>query len=94
MENNSSSLKDNIASSRFELKFNNSVVYADYNLDRNVLSLNYVFAPEELRGSGAAGKLMEEIAKMAQEKNLKIIPICSYAALWMRKHKQYHDLLL
>ena len=36
---------------------------------------------------------MEEIAQLAKKNNLKINPICGYAAVWLRKHKEYHDLV-
>ena len=79
--------------SRFELEIDRHIAFANYRLEKNILNIDYVFAPEELRGSGAAGKLMEEIAQFSRQKNLKIIPICGYAAVWMKKHKEYHDLL-
>ena len=79
--------------SRFELEIKGSTTYAIYALEKNVLAIKYVFAPEELRGTGAASKLMEEIVKFAREQNLKITLICGYAGAWMTKHKEHHDLL-
>jgi len=86
-------MKDNASQSRFELSIENHIAYANYRLNEKTLIIDYVFAPEELRGTGAAGKLMEEIAQKARAENLKITPICGYAAVWMKKHKEYHDLL-
>jgi uncharacterized protein len=86
-------MKDNLEKSRFELSIENHIAYANYRLNEKTLIIDYVFAPEELRGTGAAGKLMEEIAQKARVENLKITPICGYAAVWMKKHKEYHDLL-
>lgn len=86
-------MKNNTSQSRFELEINNHITYANYRLKDKTLFIDYVFAPEELRGSGAAGKLMEEIAKKARAENLKITPICGYAVAWLKKHKEYHDLL-
>lgn len=86
-------MKNNKELSRYELEVDGHIAYANYRIDANILNIDYVFAPEELRGTGAAGKLMEEIAQMAQKEKMKIIPICGYAAVWMRKHRQYHDLL-
>ncbi len=86
-------MKNNQELSRFELEISGQTVYATYKILGSVLNINYVFAPEELRGSGAAGKLMEEIAQAAKKDKLKINPVCGYAAVWLRKHKEYHDLL-
>jgi len=86
-------MKNNISLSRYEMESDGLLVYADYHIENNVIAIDYVFAPEELRGSGAAGKLMEEIAKEAQTKKMKILPICGYAKVWLRKHREYHDLI-
>lgn len=84
---------DNAEKRRFELAEEGHMAYADYALENNILSIKYVFAPEALRGTGAAGRLMEGIAGTARSKNFKIIPICGYAASWLRKHKEHHDLM-
>jgi predicted GNAT family acetyltransferase len=86
-------MKNNTSLSRYELEISGLTAYADYRVDNNILIIDYVFAPEELRGTGAAGKLMAEIAKEASSKQMKIRPICGYAAVWLRKHREYHDLL-
>jgi hypothetical protein len=82
-----------ILESRFEVETEGLVTYANYRLEGKKLYIDYVFAPEELRGTGSAGKLMEEIAKKARSESLKIVPVCGYAAMWMKRHKDYHDLL-
>ena len=84
---------DNKILSRFELIKNGYVTYADYALDGDVLVLRFVFAPEELRGSGAAGDLMAGIVAYAMAENLKIRPICGYAASWLRKRPEYDGLM-
>jgi len=86
-------MKNNTALSRFELEVNGHIAFANYRIDSNIINIDYVYAPEILRGTGAAGKLMNEIAKMAKKEQKKILPICSYAAVWLKKHKEYHHLL-
>jgi len=86
-------MKNNISNSRFELESEGLITFANYKLQQNILTITHVEAPIELRGSGTAGKLMEEIAKKARDENLKIIPICGYAAVWLRKHKEFSDLV-
>lgn len=87
-------MKNNKELSRYELEISGKIVYADYHLEGNVLNIDYVFSPEELRGSGAAGRLMEEVAQLAQKNEMKINPICGYAALWLRRHKEYGNLVV
>lgn len=86
-------MKNNTSKNRFELEIDNKIVFANYRKNAEVLTIDYVESPVELRGTGAASKLMQEIAELAKNENLKIVPICGYAAVWLRKHKEFHDLL-
>lgn len=81
------SVTDNAAQSRYELVIDGHTAYADYRKAEGTLYIDYVYAPHELRGTGAAGRLMEGIVAAATQDNLKIVPICGYAAAWLGKHK-------
>jgi uncharacterized protein len=85
-------MKNNIDKSRFELEVDGHIAFATYSLEDNVATIPYVFAPLELRGTGAAGKLMQGIMEYARANDLKIYPICPYAVSWMDKHKETNDL--
>ncbi|PZO83534.1 MAG: N-acetyltransferase, partial [Micavibrio aeruginosavorus] len=74
------SMTNNAQKSRFELIESGETAYADYKNEGGVLTIKYVFAPEALRGTGAAGRLMNDIAAHARDQNLKILPLCGYAA--------------
>lgn len=89
----SSAVKDNPAKSRYELEVDGKIVFADYRRDVSTLYIPHVEAPPSLRGTGAAGRLMEGVMETARAEGLKVVPICGYAAMWIRRHEQYHDLL-
>ena len=84
---------DNAAERRFELHVDGQVAFADYRREGGRLVIPYVEAPPALRGTGAAGRLMEGVLACARSEGLKVTPLCSYAAAYMRRHKQHHDLL-
>ena len=88
-----SDVKDNPARGRFELEMNGHPAFADYFRRGSTLVIPHVEAAAPLRGTGAAGRLMEGVAEIARAEGLKIMPLCGYASSWMRRHKQYHDLL-
>ena len=88
-----SDVKDNEAGRRFELHIEGQVVFATYRLEGDRLYINHVEAPEALRGTGAAGKLMEGIVGIVRERHYKVIPVCSYAHSWFRRHAENQDLL-
>lgn len=87
-------LHDNTAKHRFELEENGHTAFADYQLEGNILHIPHVEAPPALRGTGAAGRLMQALADHARANGLKLHPICGYAAAWLQKHKETHDLVV
>ena len=78
---------DNTVSHRYEYTIGGETAFANYRLDGDTLVILYVESPQALRGTGAAGALMQGIVDDAKARNLKITPICGYAASWLRKHK-------
>ncbi len=88
------SVIDNAASGRFELEENGEVAYADYRREGSRLVIPYVYAPPALRGTGAAGRVMEGVAAAARAENLAIRPLCGYAAAWLKRHREHADLVV
>ena len=84
---------DNTAESRFELEEQGATAFADYRREGDRLVIPYVFAPPELRGSGAAGRVMEGVVDAARAEGRKITPLCGYAAAWLRRHREHADLV-
>lgn len=78
---------------RFELVEDGKLAFADYGLAENVLALLHVEADPALRGKGAAGRLMEGILQQARVRGLRIRPVCGYAATYIQRHPEHHDLL-
>ncbi len=78
---------DNIARRRFELEVDGQTVFSDYRRDGDSVALTHVEAPVALRGTGAAGRLMEGIMEIAAREKLSIVPVCSYAVAWMKRHR-------
>jgi uncharacterized protein len=86
-------LHDNVERQRFEWAEAGHTVFANYRRNGQQLVIPYVEAPIPLRGSGAAGRLLEALAHYARAHDLKIVPLCGYAAAWYRRHPQYKDAL-
>jgi len=86
-------IADNAALHRFELTENGKTVFANYRREGNVFTLPHVEADPALRGTGAAARLMEGIAAVARERGYRIIPTCSYACAWFKRHPASQDVL-
>lgn len=77
---------DNTAEGRYELIEEGQTAYADYRREAGRLYIDYVFSPVPLRGKGTSDRLMRGVQADAKAKGEEIVPICGYAAAWLRRH--------
>ena len=89
----SSGIVDNVARARFELTEQGLTAFADYRREGDTLILPHVEAPAQLRGKGAAGRLMTGVLELARAQGLKVVPRCPYAKLFIERHPEYRDLV-
>lgn len=68
-------------------------VWADYAIQGRTRVITHVEAEAELRGTGAAGRFMQQLAAHARTQKLKLRPRCSYAVVWFRRHPEWADVL-
>lgn len=88
-----SQVTDNPERSRFELDIDGQIAFANYRRQGSTLVIPHVEAPPPLRGTGAADRLMRGVMEIVRAEGLKVVPLCGYAAAWIRRHKDYRDLL-
>ncbi len=79
-------LTDSETASRFELVEDGQTVFADYRIANGRLFIDHVESPMALRGSGAAGRLMALVKQHARDAAMPIVPICGYAAAWLKRN--------
>ncbi len=89
--------RDVIAAHRFEQGFSDAdgetrSVFADYAVEGETRVILHVEAHPALRGSGAAGRFMQAMAEHARAENLKLVPRCSYAVAWLKRHPEFDDI--
>lgn len=83
----------NIAHARFEATVEGQLCVADYRLDGQVMNMTHTGVPPALEGRGIAGALVKAALAYARERGLKVRPLCSYVAAYMRRHPETQDLL-
>ncbi|OJT96216.1 MAG: hypothetical protein BGN82_05100 [Alphaproteobacteria bacterium 65-7] len=84
---------DNSAENRFELRENGHLAWAEYRRQGGVYQLTHVEAEPPLRGTGAAGRLMQQIVDHARANRFTLRPHCSYARAWFVRHAETHDVI-
>lgn len=58
----------------------------------DIMAVDHTFVSPELRGQGAAKKLLDHTATYARENEFKIEPICSYVVSAFEKSNEYDDI--
>jgi predicted GNAT family acetyltransferase len=84
---------NNRAASRFETTVDGLLCIADYRRQGDVLVLPHTLVPAALRGHGIAAALVQAALDWARAEGLKVEPVCSYVAAYMRRHPESHTLL-
>jgi predicted GNAT family acetyltransferase len=90
---------DETISIRFEDNRNRAAAYdgnqevgcCTYSVDGDVWVLEHTFVDPAYGGHGLARKLVDCVVRAARDSDVKILPVCSYAASLFKKDKQYDD---
>ena len=77
---------------RFETWVEGYYYKLDYIQDGKNFVITHVGVHPEIRGQGIAGKIVEASLAYARENSLRVIPMCSYAATYIRRNPQYAEL--
>lgn len=78
---------------RFEATAEGLRCVADYHLSDGVMHLTHTGVPKELEGRGIAAQLVIAALTWARAQGLQVNPVCSYVAVYIRRHPEWQDLL-
>jgi len=79
--------------SRFEASVDGRLSVCSYRRQGDVLLMTHTEVPPELQGRGIAARLVQAALDWARAEGLRVRPLCSYVAVYMRRHPQTQDLL-
>ena len=80
-------------SRQFHVKVEGHTGVLDYGLRDGVMTITHTGVPEAIGGRGVAAELTRVALDTARANGWKVMPACSYAAAFMRRHPEYTDLL-
>ncbi len=87
-------LVENSEAGKFELHRGDTIVSeAAYSERGTTVVIPHVGTTPQHRGQGYATKLMDEIVELLRESNRKILPLCPFAAAYLRDRPELADLL-
>lgn len=59
--------------------------------DSGIITLDHTETDPQMTGKGLASKLVAHSVEFARENQLKIDPLCEYAAKQFERHQEYKD---
>ncbi len=78
---------------RYEATVDGLVSVCEYEVVDDKLVYTHTLVPPELRGRGIAEELVRKALADARAAGKKVVPACSYVAVFIRRHREYQDLL-
>lgn len=84
---------NNPAAGQFEIRGDRGIAVLTYVQRGGALDLTHTRVPRELEGQGYAGALAKAALEYARAKGLKVIPTCPFVSAYLRRHKEYADLM-
>lgn len=86
-------VENNESEGRFEVRSGGLLAVLEYELADGEMALTHTEVAPELEGRGIAARLARAALDHAREKGLKVVPLCSYVATYIRRHPEYQTLL-
>lgn len=78
---------------QFELKVDEREAVLEYFLNHDTMVITHTYVPQILEGRGIGAALTRKALEFASEKNLKVIPVCSFAEAYIKRHPEYQRLI-
>jgi predicted GNAT family acetyltransferase len=88
-----SEVTQNEAEHRYELAVEGQTAFAQYNLNGDIITFTHTIVPEELEGQGIGSRLVSFALDDARNRDLKVVPMCSFVRGYIERHPEYQDLL-
>lgn len=79
---------DNIEKKRFETEVDGYIALVEYILREEDIYLTHTEVPKEIGGRGIAHDLVDTIFDMMAERDMKIVPLCPYVAVYLKRHPE------
>lgn len=60
-----------------------------YRLDGPLMVIEHTWVPQAIGGRGIAAQLVRSAFEHARDQGLRVVPACSYAAVWVNRHPEF-----
>ncbi len=88
-------LINNHRDSAYEFNIDGMIAKIDYVIkDGDVVYLTHTEVPEPLQGRSVGKQLVLKTLQDIEKNNMKVVPLCAFAASYMSKHPEWNRLLM
>jgi predicted GNAT family acetyltransferase len=86
-------VRNNTAQHRYELDIDGTTAFTEYTLGPGMITLRHTEVPKGAAGRGVGSALARGVLQAVRAQGLKVIPRCPFIARYIRKHREFQDLL-
>ncbi len=87
-------LIDNTAAKQYELVVDGKRPRIEYIAVKDKIYLTHTEVPKELEGKGIASKMVLMVLEDIKSKNLTLIPMRPFVAMYIKRHPEWRELVL
>ena len=77
---------------RFEVALTDGSAELDYYRQGDRMTITHTGVPRAWEGQGIAASMTRAALEYARKQGLSVVPLCSYAAAYIRRHPEYRSL--
>lgn len=89
----SAKVEHNPAAQQFELRVGSLLCLLQYRLNNGKMIVYHTEVPPPIQNRGLADRMTKAALEYARGERLKVEPRCPYTAAFLRRHREYSDLL-
>lgn len=94
MSTETPAVTDNTALNRYELAVDGEVAFLAYRRNADHVLLSHTEVPDVFRGRGYGSVLAKHALDEARRAGRKVIVKCPFVTAWLRRHREYDDIIL
>lgn len=87
-----STVRNNVARSRFELDADGGLAFANYRTSGNTVIITHTETPRELRGRGIATQLVKGALEIIRADGKTVVAGCGFVADYLSTHPEFADI--
>ena len=87
-------VRDNPSAKQYEAKVEGATARIEYIKTKDKIYLTHTEVPRALEGKGVGSALVLKTLEDIEEKELTLVPLCPFVALYLKRHPEWKRLVM